>query len=89
MGKTLIGNKKSLLDFIIRNMADDDVSIMTDNWLKAESSKKGMKIQMQYASQTFAEERGVKDMMQGKNIALWIGRPERVSEDTKRLFLNE
>jgi hypothetical protein len=89
MARTMIGNKKSLIDFIEKNMSDDDVSIMTDDWLKCDVSKKGLKIQFQYATDTFKDEKGIGYMMEAKNVALWIGKPQNVSEDTKQLFLNE
>ncbi len=89
MAKTLIGNKASLLDFVERNMSDEDVSIMTDNWNKVNTHKKGMRIEFQYAAETFKDEKDIRGMFEGKNIALWIGKTKLVSEDTKQLFLNE
>jgi len=85
----MIGNKKALIDFIERIMSDDEVSIMTDDWQKCEVSKKGLKIQFQYASGTFKDERGIGHMMEAKNVSLWIGKQANVSDDTKQLFLKE
>lgn len=90
MAKTLIGTKKSILDFLERSMSDNDVIIMTDNWSKVNTHKKGMKIEFQYADDTFKDEKDIRGMMEGcKNVSLWIGPAEKVSADSKRLFDNE
>lgn len=90
MGQTLIGNKRSMIEFIEKNIEDDDIVILTDAHTSWEAKKKsGVRITSEFAKGTFKSELGVKDLMSGKNITLWIGEKEHCSKDTLSLYQKE
>lgn len=90
MAQTLIGHKQSMIDFLMRQIDDDDIVILTDSHTQWEAKKRsGLHVTSQYAKGTFAQEGGIKDLMSGKNIAIWIGKKQHVSEDTLSLYNKE
>lgn len=90
MAQTLIGHRKSILGFLLRQIKSTDVVILTDAHTQWEAKKKtGIHVTSQYAPGTFADERGIKNAMSGKCINIWIGPKSQVSDDTLRLYNNE
>lgn len=90
MAQTLIGHKESAIAFLSRQIKDNEVVIMTDAHTRWQAKKRtGLHVTSQYAPGTFAEEGGVKNLMSGKCINIWIGPQDQVSEDTLRMYKNE
>jgi peptide subunit release factor RF-3 len=80
MAQTVIFKKADFLEFIAKQIKDDECVIMTDTLQSVESNKKRFKAVFNYAPDIFPT-LDVRNMMHAKNVAACIAKISNMTEE--------
>lgn len=87
---TIILNKKNFLEWVERQIQDDQIVIISPDGTKAEIKKRTneRRVEFSFVADTFLEKDSVNDIYNGSVLgcAFFIASPEQLSEETLKML---